>query len=819
MEPTLTETAVGRRGWWLPVALAAALALVGYGFWSRHLWRQEIWQAPGGERFLIFLGAAGLWFGAWILWRPTWLAPATFCLAIAYSTAEVGVLPVLPVAFLLFACYALGRLLLTALTGAAPAFLALLAGLAVYLWLGGVLAHFPVNYPAVWLALLAAPLIVRPRPTAACLRESLALLRPVPLDSRLEYAALALALVPLLAQWLVVLKPEVSADALSMHLVVPAYMADHRLWSFDFHQFTWAVMPMGAIWGYAIAYLLGGEFAARLLNFALLTALCGFLYTAARRWTARPMAFLLAALFAATPVVQLVTGSLFVETFYAALLTGALAALWRHRETGQPCWLAVSAFLLGSSMAVKLLALPFVVAIGAVLLWELADAWRRGRAQGALRWVLISAAIFLVTAPVPYVYAWSATGNPVFPFENQLFRSPYYAPVASPDARFSEPLTWRTPFDLTFETHRYWEGQDGSIGFLLLLAPLLLPWRWREWKFAEWSLLAAAAGGALLGLLLKPNVRYLYPAFPLLTLALAPALRSGTARRWAAAPALLCLGLNLWFLPSSSFYHKTFCLDPFEPHAAEHYLASAAPVRLLVDRLNRAHPGENALFLETGDIAQFRARPYTNGWHSYLFMQRVMALRTPYEALELARGLGIRHFIYPDPATGVPVRESLWKDLIERCSAPEMEVGSFRLASLRPCSIAPAEVPPPGRYDDLDPRISYIANWSHDTQFPQTANRSVTYSDVPGAAFRLTFHGAAITWVYTRAANRGIAEVLLDGQPQGEVDLYAPATAWQSSSVFRAAAAGDHTFEVRVLNRRNPRSSGNYVDVDELVVQ
>jgi hypothetical protein len=341
-----------------------------------------------------------------------------------------------------------------------------------------------------------------------------------------------------------------------------------------------------------------------------------------------------------------------------------------------------------------------------------------------------------------------------------------------------------------------------------------------------------AFGGTFLGLALRPNVRYLYPAFPLLTLALALASRPGPegapSRPWPsgrmlAGAALVCLGLNLWFLPSSSWYHKTFCLNPLERGAAGRYLAVAAPVRLLVDRLNRRHPGENVLFLETGDIAELRAQAYTNGWHSYMFMQRVMALRTPHEALELARQLGIRHFIYPDPASGVPVREALWKDLIDRCSQTEAGVpsgpGGFRLANLRPCTAAAAEVPAAGVYDDPDPRISFFGYWSHDAQFAQAANHSVTYSDVPGASFQFTFRGTAITWVYTKALNRGIAQVFLDGQPRSEVDLYAPDTAWQSRSVFRAAGQGDHVFEVRILNRPNPRSSGNYVDVDELIVE
>ena len=504
------------RAWVFGGALAVLAGVSAYGFWSRGLWRQEIWQAPGPERFLVFLALAAVWCGGWILARAEWLAPATVALAVVYSAVAVGVLPVAAAAFLLFCCFALGRMMLSD----APPFLALVTGLSVYLWIGGVAAHFAVNYPAVWMAALAAPLAARRRTAAACLREAGALLRAVRLESRWEYAAMALALIPLAAQWLVVLKPEVSSDALSMHLVVPAWVAEHHRWSFDFRHFAWAVMPMGAVWGYTMAYLLGGEFAARLVNFALAAGLWGFVYSAARRWTSRPMAFVLAGLFAATPVVQLVTGSLFVETFYAATLAAALAALWRARESGRPVYLVACAFLLGSSMAIKLLALPFVAAIGAALAWEL---WRGGR-----KWALASVTVFAAAAALPYAYAWAATGNPIFPFANQVFRSPYYAAVMSPDNRFSEALTWRTPFDLTFETHRYWEGQDGSVGFqFLLLAPLVLLGAGRRWKFAEWTLVAAAFGGLLLGLALRPNVRYLYPALPLLTLSLALAAARG----------------------------------------------------------------------------------------------------------------------------------------------------------------------------------------------------------------------------------------------------------------------------------------------------
>jgi 4-amino-4-deoxy-L-arabinose transferase-like glycosyltransferase len=59
-------------------------------------------------------------------------------------------------------------------------------------------------------------------------------------------------------------------------------------------------MPMGADWCYTMVYLLGGEFAARLLNFAMLLLVEALLYRAARRFVSPAIGFVILALFAST---------------------------------------------------------------------------------------------------------------------------------------------------------------------------------------------------------------------------------------------------------------------------------------------------------------------------------------------------------------------------------------------------------------------------------------------------------------------------------------------------------------------------------------
>ncbi len=76
-----------------------------------------------------------------------------------------------------------------------------------------------------------------------------------------------------------------------------------------------------------------------------------------------------------------------------------------------------------------------------------------------------------------------------------------------------------------------------------------------------------------------------------------------------------------------------------------------------------------------------------------------------------------------------------------------------------PVTISGEPAVPSGAYDDADSRIRLQAPWVHDPQFQDAYLHTLTYSDIPEASISLAFSGSAITYVYTRASNRGIAEV------------------------------------------------------------
>ena len=448
------------------VIFAGVLGVEVYGFLSGHLFAQEIWHPIGLDRFLRYVRIFVLFSVPMLAFMPRYYVAVVSTVVLVGTTLAAG--PLAPAAVLLFlvsAC-ALGSWIV------ADELLATLTGTGIFILLMLAAARLPVNYPAVWAAVLLLPVALDLRGVSrrfAGWTRALSARRARPVAER---AALALLAFVLGAHWLVALKPEISADGLAMHLAIPVNVAAHHAMTFQPGNELWAVMPMGADWAYSIVYLMGGELAARLLNFAMLLALAGLLYAAVRRWLPRAAALLLVALFAASPLVQLVTGSLFVENLLAALLLAMLTAVWRFGDTGNRRFLYAAALLAGAALTTKLAALPFVALTLPFAALEVRRHWKRvGPAP-----CLLALSLLLATALPTYAIAWLKTGNPVFPFLNGTFPSPLLDHAAEiRDYRFREPLTWHTPFDLTFHTSRFYESQNGSLGIPVPAASALRP--------------------------------------------------------------------------------------------------------------------------------------------------------------------------------------------------------------------------------------------------------------------------------------------------------------------------------------------------------
>ena len=103
--------------------------------------------------------------------------------------------------------------------------------------------------------------------------------------------------------------------------------------------------------------------------------------------------------------------------------------------------------------------------------------------------------------------------------------------------------------------------------------------------------------------------------------------------------------------------------------------------------------------------------------------------------------------------------------------------GAFRTSGCTESNLKPPQTT--GTFDDISDDIEYTGVWSH-TGFATASGGTLSFSNDPSAAARLTFNGTEITWVYAKAWNRGIVSVRIDGMPRGEFDLYSSTIAWQS---------------------------------------
>jgi hypothetical protein len=826
--------------WAAALSLAILVGAVGagvYGFATGHLFQQFIWL-PWGERRFFHFAALFAAFSAAVLMMFPWAYAALFAALLFAGTALAsGPLALGAALLFLLASNTLGRALIGRLPGAAkpqpPELFSTLTGVGSYAFLMTLAARLPVNYAGVWAAALALPVVLDARGVMRRSREWLRALLAAEPGGWLARAALALLLFALSVSWFAAIGPESSADGLAMHLAISKDMAAHHVLTFRPDLFVWSVMPMAADFSYTIVHLLGGEAAASLLNFALLAILAALMFQAAREWLRPAPALICAALFASTPLVHLVTGSLFIENFVAALVFAMVMALWRFERSGSLDYLYIAAVCGGTAASAKFGAWAFVLAALVFATLEL-------RRRGWLRPALIAAALLTGFAAPPYLIAWAMAGNPFFPFLNRRFPSWLLEHgIEFRNNAFTQPLTWNAPFDLTFHTDRYLEGLKGAFGFqYLFLIPLGALALAAARSYAARVTAAVALGAGALVMASQPYARYVYPAMPLLAVPLA-ALASRFAPRQPRTYVALftaatgCIALNAYFAPSSGWYHKDFYAPAiFRPGGHTRVIHENIPLRDVTIRYREANPASHVLLLVENDLADAGSSAYEYHWHQYRVERRIAMAETAAGLREILRKLDVHDFISrrngpDDDLLSPPALASF----LATCTHPLMENGRFFAARITAecealddtgleakLEYSPPALVSPGTYDDFDPSMRFRGVWTRSHGFTGPYRHTISYSDATGAEAAFAFEGTALTYVFTKAFNRGIASLSIDGVAH-EIDLYAPVPQWQERLEFCCFPPGSHLVVLRATGRKRPEAKDAYIDLDAFIAR
>ena len=472
--------------------------------------------------------------------RSRFLA-GTLGLACAVLILSGALLGAIVTAVVLVAAYGVGSVIVRATAPAvAPAELALYAaaiGLGVTSYATLAVALLGVLVPWLVILLLVAGFVIARRELVAAAVIARGALHRLPRGrtSPLLVAGCVWGLVILIEA----VAPEVQYDALSYHLGLPRVWIDAgRL--IDVPEQTQSYYYLGAEMNFALAMLLGGQAAAKLISFAYLGLAVLAVYILARRTFSARAAIIAVALFVTTPAVAWQGSTTYVDVAVTAYITlGVVAILSVRRDKSVPLVLIAGA-LCGLAVATKLTALLAVVPAAVLVVAIGAPGWR------AQRSLAFAATAVLAVAPWP-ILRYVQTGNPVFPLLNAFFQSPLWPAVntrfALGDFGVGTDVAGlaQLPLAFTYLGQRFDDGAVGAaFGVGLLLLPLAIVFHRRSADARALALFAVATFVAWA--VSAQYARYVLPivgTFSVLAAAaLEPLSRSGTRLVRAAANAL-----------------------------------------------------------------------------------------------------------------------------------------------------------------------------------------------------------------------------------------------------------------------------------------
>lgn len=508
------------------------------------------------------------------------------------------------------------------------------------------------------------------------------------------------------AGFLYAMTPPIQSDAMRYHLAAPQeWLKTGRITLLPLNAFS--NFPFLPNMHYMIALAWDGPEASQMMHFAMLAlvtaGLCGFvrrfvepLYGSPPPRSAPFIRLVVATMYAGVPAVFIVASWPFVDQMFVFFVFASLYSMLLALRSGSLAAYVFTGVMMGGALGSKYTALIFFGVLMALALIELfvvrppPDAWRAGGAPPlmarARRFAVFVFVAVLVGSPW-FIKNVVLTGNPVYPFANQLFGGGDWSGA---NARLYESkmrekgetpaLTafFRSPVKATFEWTRY-EGQypGGALAGALIAAAaavvmLILRYPPREKRAGALYYTAAAAALYYASWFVSYQSNRMLAPFFVMALPLAAVffhecrILSRGALALALAVALLCAAHGmLWALqweylravpPSMSYFNGSMSRDE--------YLVRGLNFRQAYLYLNeRVKPDERVLLIGEHRIygAQFNA--IWSDWFdtpAVLHIMRANSISSP-AALEGALRLAGVRWILVNETEIAPQNELYWR--------------------------------------------------------------------------------------------------------------------------------------------------------------
>ena len=492
----------------------------------------------------LFVGFAALAGGAHIAMQRGWRHAALLSL-LAACVPLLGV-----VVYAGWASVGASLLLIAAALALASCFhpaspsgiaIALMAGMACLMALVGWLLPFPIHHRAAYLIAALVLVVARWRALREIGREASATLRGA-LSANPGWSILLIGATTIasLGLWL----PSLNYDDNAVHLILPAQLLADGYYRLDVQTQSWAVAPWANNVLHAIAAVFAGqESRASVALLWLLLGISGAWRLARAVGASSPVALAAAAVFAAQPLTGYFTTTMQVDGASTAVLLhlAAVAAMPVHSRPGA----AVIGLLAGLLLALKTSNLVYCLPL---LVWLVVSLPGGTRA----RWLGTFVLCLLPVAASSYAYAWLVTGNPLFPFYNAVFKSPYYPLENFRDLKWMAGVSWRSLWDIAFKTNAYGQFFPGAAGLAVLATlPALIVDAARRPQ-PRWLLLWALATGLLLFWFMQ-YLRYIFPVLAVLAVLGTVALARFAHRRAFAAAVMVLVLADAMLMPTTSW--------------------------------------------------------------------------------------------------------------------------------------------------------------------------------------------------------------------------------------------------------------------------
>jgi 4-amino-4-deoxy-L-arabinose transferase-like glycosyltransferase len=265
--------------------------------------------------------------------------------------------------------------------------------------------------------------------------------------------------------------PEVEFDALNVRLAVPQILLEEGRFvdlSYIWHSYFVHLLE----YFHAIGLALHGDGVAKLAAAVIGIAAAVSVYSLGRLVFSPTVGLWAAAFFYTTPLVSWGANTAYNDNAVAEFVTATAVAFLLWYRSHERAWIIAAGLLAGAAIAIKPNAAYAVIPLGLALLAVVA--FRKRPIQTIASFTSLTC---LMALPW-YLLVWALTGNPVFPFMNAVFKSPFweFTNVLSNAAEFgvgtAPGALLRLPFRLTWDTTRFGEALPrGSLGTLLLLVP------------------------------------------------------------------------------------------------------------------------------------------------------------------------------------------------------------------------------------------------------------------------------------------------------------------------------------------------------------